>query len=74
MSGFKYPKVTAKIPKTKVKFNGRLLILGCGGVSQCQTKSDHTTNGCLWATALFTSGDVTVSAGDQLKVTYTVSA
>ncbi|MEI7751194.1 MAG: saccharopine dehydrogenase C-terminal domain-containing protein [Candidatus Omnitrophota bacterium] len=35
MSGFKYPKVNAVIPKTKVKFGGRLLIIGCGGVSQC---------------------------------------
>lgn len=35
------------------------------------TKSGST--GTLWATALF-SGDVPVSNGDQLKVTYTVSA
>jgi len=35
MSGFKYPKVKAVVPKTKVKFGGRLLIIGCGGVSQC---------------------------------------
>jgi hypothetical protein len=46
----------------------------CGGISGCQTKNDHAAGGCLWATALFTSGDVTVSNGDQLKVTYTVSA
>lgn len=31
------------------------------------------TTGTLWATALF-SGDVPVTNGDQLKVTYTVSA
>lgn len=31
------------------------------------------TTGTLWATALF-SGDVPVTSGDQLKVTYTVSA
>lgn len=31
------------------------------------------TTGKLWATALFT-GDVPVTSGDQLKVTYTVSA
>ncbi|MDD5225812.1 MAG: saccharopine dehydrogenase C-terminal domain-containing protein [Candidatus Omnitrophica bacterium] len=35
MSSFKYPKVKAKIPKMKVKFGGKLLIIGCGGVSQC---------------------------------------
>ena len=35
MSDFKYPKVKVAIPKTKVKFGGKLLILGCGGVSQC---------------------------------------
>ena len=45
-----------------------------GGISAAQTKNDHAANGILWATALFTSGDVTVAAGDQLKVTYTVSA
>lgn len=40
------------------------------------TKGDHTAGAghVLWATALFTSGDVTVQNGDQLKVTYTVSA
>jgi hypothetical protein len=31
------------------------------------------TTGTLWATALFT-GDVPVTSGDQLKVTYTISA
>ncbi len=35
MRGFKYPKVKAVIPKTKVKFGGRLLMIGCGGVAQC---------------------------------------
>ena len=35
MSGFKYPKAKVQIPKTKAKFGGKLLILGCGGVSQC---------------------------------------
>ena len=39
-----------------------------------QTKGDHAAGPTLWATALFTSGDVTVQNGDQLKVTYTVSA
>lgn len=32
---FKYPKAKVQIPKTKVKFSGKLLIIGCGGVSQC---------------------------------------
>jgi hypothetical protein len=45
-----------------------------GGVAQANLKSDHAAGGCLWATALFSSGDVAVQNGDQLKVTYTVSA
>ena len=44
-----------------------------GGIAATQNKSDHTTGGTLWATALFTSGDVVVANGDQLKVTYTTS-
>lgn len=35
MKEFKYPKVKGEIPKMKVKFNGKLLVIGCGGVSQC---------------------------------------
>jgi hypothetical protein len=44
--------------------------------TNAQTKNDHTagTAHVLWATALFSSGDVPVQNGDQLKVTYTVSA
>lgn len=45
-----------------------------GGIAGAQTKGDHASGGTLWATALFTSGDVVVAASDQLKVTYTVSA
>jgi hypothetical protein len=45
-----------------------------GGDAGSQNKSDHTAGSTLWATALFTSGDVVVANGDQLKVTYTVSA
>ena len=45
-----------------------------GGIANAQNKNDHTSGGTLWATALFTSGDVVVANGDQLKVTYTVSA
>jgi hypothetical protein len=45
------------------------------GGTNAQTKSDVTaTVNKLWATALFTGGDVAVLNGDQLKVTYTVSA
>ena len=39
-----------------------------------QTKGDHTAGNELWATALFTAGNVVVAVGDQLKVTYTVTA
>ena len=45
-----------------------------GGIVAAQTKQDHAANGVLWATALFTGGDVAVNNEDQLKVTYTVSA
>lgn len=50
-------------------------IFVCGGTN-AQTKNDHTagTANKLWATALFSGGDVAVENGDQLKVTYTVSA
>lgn len=45
------------------------------GGANAQTKGDHTASGnTLWATALFSGGDVAVQNGDQLKVTYTVSA
>jgi hypothetical protein len=49
-------------------------VFAAGGAN-AQTKSDHTGSGnTLWATALFNSGDVPVGNGDQLKVTYSVSA
>lgn len=45
------------------------------GGTNSQTKGDHTASGnYLWSTALFSGGDVAVSNGDQLKVTYTVNA
>jgi hypothetical protein len=45
------------------------------GGTNSQTKGDHTASGnYLWSTALFSGGDVVVSNGDQLKVTYTVNA
>jgi hypothetical protein len=46
-----------------------------GGTGGAANKSDHeAANNILWATALFGSGDVAVLNGDQLKVTYTISA
>jgi hypothetical protein len=45
-----------------------------GGLASSQTKGDATTGNVLWSAALFTGGDVTILNGDQLKVTYTVSA
>ena len=45
-----------------------------GGIVAAQTKGDHAASGMLWATALFTGGDVAVNNEDQLKVTYSVSA
>jgi hypothetical protein len=45
-----------------------------GGTAGAQNKGDHAAGAVLWATALFTVGDVPVNSGDQLKVTYTVSA
>ena len=43
------------------------------GVFVTSNNTKSGTTGTLWATALF-SADVPVSNGDQLKVTYTVSA
>jgi hypothetical protein len=43
------------------------------GGPNSRTKSDATSGNTLWATALFSAGDVTVASGDQLKVTYTVT-
>jgi len=45
-----------------------------GGIANANLKGNHESGGTLWATALFGSGDVAVQNGDQLKVTYTVSA
>lgn len=45
-----------------------------GGVAGANLKGNHEPGGTLWATALFGSGDVTVQNGDQLKVTYAISA
>jgi hypothetical protein len=44
-----------------------------GGGSVPATKGDHAGGSTLWAAAAFASGTQTVTSGDQLKVTYTVS-
>ncbi len=46
----------------------------CGGGAGSASKGDHAADGTLWNTALFDQGDTAVINGDQLKVTYTVSA
>jgi len=45
-----------------------------GATATANTKGDHAADGVLWATALFDQGDTAVVNGDQLKITYTVSA
>ena len=45
-----------------------------GGGTDADTKGDNAGGGVLWATALFSGGDVPVIMGDTLRVTYTVSA
>ena len=46
-----------------------------GGTGGAVNKADNAAvNNVLWSTALFGSGDVAVLVGDQLKVTYTISA
>lgn len=55
--------------------SGTVKGLFLAGGTNAQTKSDHTASGnYLWATALFSGGDVTVASSDTIKVTYTVSA
>lgn len=50
-------------------------VFACAGTNAA-TKGDHTAGTAhkLWGTALFNTGDVAVANGDQLKITYTVSA
>lgn len=45
-----------------------------GGGVNSNLKGDHAADGTLWATALFAGGDAIAQSGDQLQVTYTVSA
>jgi hypothetical protein len=52
-----------------------LFIVGGTASPGSQTKGDTaSSDGVLWAAAAFTAGDVAVLNGDQLKVTYTVTA
>jgi hypothetical protein len=45
-----------------------------GGGTDPEIKNNSAGGGVLWATALFTGGDVPVQNNDTLRVTYTVSA
>lgn len=45
-----------------------------GSTAVPANKGDHASDGILWATALFDQGDTAVVNGDQLKITYTISA
>lgn len=64
-------KAIYNITTTSEKVKGIFVV---GGGTSPQNKNDATTGSTLWSTALFSGGDVTVSNGDQLKVTYTVNA
>lgn len=44
------------------------------GGPNSQLKDNNSGGNVLWSSALFNSGDVSVVGGDQLKVTYTLSA
>lgn len=45
-----------------------------GAAADPDLQGDHAAGGILWSTALFSTGDVAVINGDQLKVTYTISS
>ncbi len=45
-----------------------------GGTADSQLKSDATAGATLWSAAAFTTAPVAVQNGDQLKVTYSVTA
>ncbi len=45
-----------------------------GVTAEIEIQGDTTGGNILWSTALFASGDVPTISGDQLKVTYTLSA
>jgi len=46
-----------------------------GGSPNAQLKGDHTgDNSILWATALFTAGNIPVFVGSLLRIVYTINA
>lgn len=65
-------------PTTKAIYDitssGTVKGLFIAGGPNAQLKSNHATGNVLWSSALFNSGDLPVTTGDQLKVTYTLSA
>ena len=72
------PVGTSITNNTQVSFDltatGTVKGLFVVGGTNAPTKNDHTASGnFLWSTALFSGGDVAVSIGDELKVTYTVN-
>jgi hypothetical protein len=65
-------------PSTKCVYDitaaGTIKGLFVAGGANAQLKSNSATGNILWSAALFSLGDVAVQIGDQLKVTYTLSA
>ena len=43
------------------------------GIFCCSDSTKGGSSGTLWATGLFTNGDVSVQSGDTLNVTYTIT-
>ena len=54
--------------------SGTVKGLFIAGGPNAATKNNNSSGNVLWSSALFNSGDVTVVGGDQLKVTYSLSA
>jgi hypothetical protein len=57
-----------------INSSGVVYGLFVAGGAEAATKSDNTVGNTLWSAVGFSGGAVTVGNGDQLKVTYTVSA
>ena len=69
--------ITNAVPITYTIGGGGGTVYGifvCGLGANADTPGDHAPDGKLWATAAFSGGAVTLSAADELKVTYTVNA
>jgi len=49
-------------------------IFVCGVGANASVPGDNASDGILWATAAFSGGALTLSASDELKVTYTINA